>query len=62
MNTLNNWCRVASLVFLLLLAIEGNRFVHHVATQARAMKPQMTAVDFKARGTCALASSTRLDD
>jgi hypothetical protein len=38
MNSLNNWCRTASLMGCLVLAIEGNLFVHNVASQARSME------------------------
>jgi hypothetical protein len=42
MNSMNRFCQVASLICLLILVIEGNLFVHNIASQARAIEPQMT--------------------
>jgi len=45
MNSLNDWCRMASLVCCLILGIEGFTFVHDLATQARSIAPGTVAVE-----------------
>jgi len=45
MNSLNDWCRAASLLGCLALSLEGFLFAHDVATQMRALQPQPVAVD-----------------
>jgi len=45
MNSLNDWCRMASLVCCLLLGIEGVSFVHDIATQARTIKSEAAGIE-----------------
>ncbi|MCE0483826.1 MAG: hypothetical protein LV479_06280 [Methylacidiphilales bacterium] len=40
MDAFNRWCRVATLIFLLMLGIEGVQFGHEVMTQARQIQSQ----------------------
>jgi len=44
MNSLNDWCRMASLVCCLLLGFEGYWFGHGIMVQARSMGAGSVAV------------------
>lgn len=44
MNLLNTWCRRASLVACLILAVEGNLFIHNLANQARSIKDTSVSI------------------
>ena len=44
MNSLNDWCRMASLVCCLLLGLEGYWFGHGIMVQARSMGAGSVAV------------------